>query len=122
MTDTCSFSLPGTTTSVDPVTDWETQTPGASLYAGKCRLRMAGNVSGSTQRQVVVDYVAASNPTLSVPVSAPTLPVGAVGSITAVDPSDPAGHLRLGLRMRVTGRVLGTEMTAQRVTVEVVTG
>jgi hypothetical protein len=50
------------------------------------------------------------------------VPVGAIVLITGVPADDPAGHLRLGLRLRVAGLVLGTDMTAQRVTVEAVTG
>ena len=123
MRDTCSItvlsSVPGT---IDPLTGLESVTDGAALYSGPCRLRMAGTVSGSTARDVAGDRVTTSTPTLSVPVSAPRVPVGAVAVITGVPADDPAGHLRLGLRLRVTGLVLGTDMTAQRVTVEAVTG
>jgi hypothetical protein len=83
---------------------------------------MGGTVAGSAQATVAGDRVSTSTPTLSLPVSAPRLPVGAVAVITGVPGDDSAGHLRLGLRVRVVGLVLGTDMTAQRVTVEAVTG
>jgi hypothetical protein len=83
---------------------------------------MGGTVAGSSQATVAGDRVSTSTPTLSLPVSAPQVPVGAVVVITAVPADDPAGHLRLGLRLRVVGLVLGTDMTAQRLTVEAVTG
>ena len=121
MRDTCSFSTPGSPGVIDPVTGWQPPSAGTLVYSGKCRFRMVGRVGAKSEQQVVADLVALSDPILSVPLSAPQLPVGAVGSITAVDPDDPAGHLRLGLRMRVIGQIFGTDMTAQRVTVEVVT-
>jgi hypothetical protein len=83
---------------------------------------MAGTISGSSAREVAGDRVSTSSPTLSVPVTAPRIPVGAIVKITGVPADDPAGHLRLNLRLRVTGLVIGTDMTAQRVTVEAVTG
>jgi hypothetical protein len=83
---------------------------------------MAGTISGSSARDVAGDRVSTSSPTLSVPVTAPRIPVGAIVLITGVPVDDPAGHLRLNLRLRVTGLVIGTDMTAQRVTVEAVTG
>jgi hypothetical protein len=83
---------------------------------------MGGTVAGSTSRDVAGDRVSTSTPTLSVPVTAPRLPVGAIIKITGVPVDDPAGHLRLGLRLRVVGLVIGTDMSAQRVTVEAVTG
>lgn len=123
MRDTCAVSAPSTLSgSIDPATGLESVTPGASIYSGPCRLRMAGNISGSNARDVAGDRVSTSTPMLSVPVSAPRIPVGAVVTITDVPDDDPAGHLRLGLRLRVIGQVLGTDMTAQRVTVEAVTG
>lgn len=116
---TVPSSAPGT---VDPGTGLETDAAGTPLYDGVCRLRMAGTISGSSSREVSGDRVSTSSPTLSVPVTAPRFPVGAIVKITGVPADDPAGHLRLGLRLRVTGLVLGTDMTAQRVTVEAVTG
>ena len=71
---------------------------------------MGGTVSGSSSREVGEDRVFMSQPILSVPISAPTIPVGAVAVLGS------------GLRTRVVGRVLNTQATAQRVTVEVVTG
>jgi hypothetical protein len=123
MRDTCAVTLPSSGPgTVDPGTGLEIDTPGALVYSGMCRLRMAGTISGSSARDVAGDRVSTSSPTLSVPVTAPRLPVGAIILITGVPADDPAGHLRLGLRLRVTGLVLGTDMTAQRVTVEAVTG
>jgi hypothetical protein len=123
MRDTCTVTVPsaggGT---VDPGTGLETDAAGALLYSGVCRLRMAGTISGSSAREVAGDRVSTSSPTLSVPVTAPRIPVGAIVVITGVPADDPAGHLRLNLRLRVTGLVIGTDMTAQRVTVEAVTG
>jgi hypothetical protein len=123
MRDTCSVTVPSSAPgTVDPGTGLETDAAGTALYSGECRLRMAGTISGSSAREVAGDRVSTSSPTLSVPVTAPRLPVGAIILITGVPADDPAGHLRLGLRLRVTGLVLGTDMTAQRVTVEAVTG
>lgn len=123
MRDTCSVTVPSSDPgSVDPGTGLETGAAGTLLYSGMCRLRMAGTISGSSARDVAGDRVSTSSPTLSVPVTAPRVPVGAIVLITGVPADDPAGHLRLGLRLRVAGLVLGTDMTAQRVTVEAVTG
>lgn len=123
MRDSCTITVPSTTAgTVDPVTGLETDAAGTLLYSGVCRLRMSGTVAGSSSRDVSGDRVSTSTPTLSVPVTAARVPVGAVVLITAVPADDPAGHLRLGMRFRVTGLVLGTDMSAQRVTVEAVTG
>jgi hypothetical protein len=123
MRDSCTIRARGTSTGdVDPVTGVEVTVPGALLYSGKCRLRMSGMVSGSSSSQVAGDQVTVSSPVLSIPVSAPRIPVSSIVEITGVPLDDPAGHLRLGLRAPVTGLVLGTDMTAQRVTVEAVTG
>jgi hypothetical protein len=125
MRDTCTVTMPSLGPgSVDPGTGLETDTPGALVYSGRCRLRMAGKVatSGTSTAAVAGDQVVTSTPMLHVPVSAPRLPVGAIVKITGVPADDPAGHLRLWLRLRVVGLVIGTDMTAQRVTVEAVTG
>jgi hypothetical protein len=123
MRDSCTVTVPSSVAgSLDPDTWLETTTAGALLYTGACRLRMGGTVAGSSQATVAGDRVSTSTPTLSLPVSAPRVPVGAVVVITDVPADDPAGHLRLGLRLRVVGLVLGTDMTAQRLTVEAVTG
>jgi hypothetical protein len=123
MRDTCTVTVPSSAPgTVDPGTGLESDAAGTALYSGVCRLRMAGTISGSSARDVAGDRVSTSSPTLSVPVTAPRLPVGAIILITGVPADDPAGHLRLGLRLRVTGLVIGTDMTAQRVTVEAVTG
>lgn len=122
MRDTCAVAEPGAGGAIDPDTWLPTEVAGALIYSGRCRLRMAGNVVGTTSREVAGDRVSTSSPTLSVPVWAPRLPVGAVVLITGVPADDPAGHLRLGLRLRVIALVLGTDMSAQRVTVEAVTG
>ena len=107
---------------LDPDTGWPTNPAGATVYTGKCRFRMSGAVAGNSARDVAGDRVQASQPTLSVPVSAPIVPVGSVATVTSVPADDPAAHLWLGLRMKVIGRVLGSDMTAQRLLVEVVTG
>lgn len=123
MRDTCSVAVPSTTQgTIDPDTGLETDAAPTVLYTGRCRLRMAGTISGASARDVAGDRVATSSPTLSVPVSAPRLPVGAIVTITAVPADDPAGHLRQGFRARVSGLLLGTDVTAQRVQVEAVTG
>ena len=123
MRDTCLVTRLSTTTSVlDPDTGLPATVAATTVYSGVCRLRMAAAVSGSASRSVAGDDVATSAPTLSVPVSAARLVPGDVVTITGVPEFDPAGHLRLGLRLRVTGVVLGTDMTAQRVTVQAVTG
>jgi hypothetical protein len=123
MRDRCTVTLPadggGT---VDPGTGLETDTAGTLVYSGPFRLRMAGNISGSSARDVAGDRVSTSSPTASFPLSAPRIPVGAIVVVTGVPADDPAGHLRSGLRLRVTGLVLNTDSSAQRVTVEAVTG
>ena len=120
---TCQIVTPsGTSGALDPVTGWPTNPVGTTVYSGKCRFRMSGAVAGNSARDVAGDRVQASQPTLSVPVSASMIPVGSVATITAVPADDPAAHLWLGLRMKVIGRVLGSDMTAQRLLVEVVTG
>jgi hypothetical protein len=123
MRDTCTVTVPaiggGT---VDPGTGLETDAAGTLIYSGPFRLRMAGTISGSSSRDVAGDRVSTSSPTASFPLSAPRIPVSAIVVCTGVPADDPAGHLRLGLRLRATGLVLGTDMTAQRVTVEAVTG
>lgn len=124
MRDTCRAFIEGQASSgvLDESTWLPVENPDSDIYSGPCRLRMGGTVAGSSAADVVGISVATSTPTLSVPISAPRLPVGAVVLITAVPADDPAGHLRLGLRLRVVGQVLGTDMTAQRLTVEAVTG
>ena len=111
MTDTCTITVPssGVGTPLDP-TGWPTNPAGAQVYSGKCRLRMGGTVSGSSSRAVAADRVFMSQPVLSLPISAPVIPVGAL----VVTGS--------GIRAKVVGQILGSQMTAQRVTVEVVTG
>lgn len=123
MRDTCTVTVPSTTQgTIDPNTGLETDAAPTTLYTGKCRLRMSGTVSGSTARDVAGDRVSTSAPTLSVPISAPRLPLGAIVTVTNVPADDPAGHLRLGVRARVSGLLIGTDMTAQRVQIEAVTG
>ena len=123
MRDRCTVTLPSSGGGVvDPGTGLETDAAGTVIYSGPFRLRMSGTVAGSSARDVAGDYVYTSTPTASFPVSAPRIPVGAIVVVDGVPADDPAGHLRLGLRLRVTGLVIGTDMTAQRVTVEAVTG
>lgn len=124
MRDTCRISAPSTGGSIDPDTWLPSGSAGAEIYSGPCRLRMMGRASTAGQSSVAVagDQVVMSAPLLSVPTSAPRIPVGAVVLMTGVPADDPAGHLRLGLRLRVTGIIFGTDMTAQRVAVETVTG
>ena len=123
MRDTCTITVPSVVAgTVDPVTGLESETAGTVLYSGVCRLRMGGTVSGSATVNVAGDRVSVSTPTLSVPVGAARVPIGAIAVITGVPADDPAGGLRLGLRVRVTGLVLNTDSSAQRVTVEAVTG
>lgn len=119
---TCQATVPSTGQGGLDGTGWPTNPAGTVIYTGKCRFRMGGTVSGSSSRDVAEDRVFTSQPILSVPVTAAALPVGAVVKITAVPADDPGAHLWLDMRMRVVGRVLGGDMTAQRVTVEVVTG
>jgi hypothetical protein len=95
---------------------------GEPFWSGPCRLRTGGNVAGGADRAVGGDQVAISKPTLSVPVSAPRLPIDAVVVIDAVPADDPAGALRLNLRMRVTGPIVQTDATAQRLQVEIDNG
>lgn len=116
MTDTCTITVPSSGAgSLDP-TGWPTNPAGTVIYSpsspekGKCRLRMGGTVSGSSSRAVAADRVFMSQPVLSLPISAPVIPVGAL----VVTGS--------GIRAKVVGQILGSQMTAQRVTVEVVTG
>lgn len=123
MRDTCTVVRPSAVDGpLDPVTGLPTEGTATAVFSGRCRLRMAGTVSGSAARESAGDRAAVSTPVLSVPVVAARLVPGDVATITGVPLDDPAGHLRLGLRLRVTGLVLGTDMTAQRVTVETVTG
>lgn len=119
---TCTVTVPSTGQGALDGTGWPTNPAGTVIYTGKCRFRMSGTVSGTQSRDVAEDRVTVSEPVLSVPVTAAVIPVGAVAVITGVPADDPGAHLWLNLRMRVVGRVLGGEMTAQRVTVEVVTG
>lgn len=118
-TATRQSAAPGT---LDAETGWPTVGAATTVYVGKCRLRMGAAVSGSTSRDVAGDKVSMSQPVLSIPVSAPRLLVGDVVVIDGVPNDDPAGHLRLGIRCRVVGLVLNQDATAQRVTVEAVTG
>lgn len=123
MRDTCRITLPGSSDGpLDPDTGLPVETPGTVIYVGMCRYRTAGGVSASATREVGGDHAAIAFPTLSIPVSAPRIPIGAVPVITGVPPDDPAGHLRLGLRMRVIGQNLATDLTAQRMAIEVVVG
>lgn len=129
MTYTCRVSVPSNVPGPPDETGWRTNPVGSVIYGpdtpilkGKCRFRMGGTISGSSSRDVGEDRTFTSSPILSVPVSAPLIPVGAVAEIVGVPADDPAAHLWMGLRMRVIGRILVSEMTAQRVTVEVVTG
>jgi Family of unknown function (DUF6093) len=121
MRDTCTVTAPGTSGELNAATGLPSHTAGAVIYAGKYRLRTPGTGSPS-DRQVSGDRVALSTPTAFFPVSAPPIPVGAIITCTAVPADDAGGHLRLGRRVRVTGLILGTDMTAQRVQVEAVTG
>lgn len=125
MRDTCrAVTLPSGDIPIDP--DTGLPPPGAVtlVYEGPCRLRMIGRAAtaGQGSSNVAGDVVFTSTPLLHVPVSAPRVPVGAVVFITDVPADDPAGHLRLGLRFRVTGVTVGTDVSAQRLSVETVTG
>lgn len=123
MTDVCVVSRPSLASGeLDPDTWLPADTVESVVYEGVCRFRMPGTVSASRTREVSGDMPALSEPVLSVPIGSARLAVGDVAVITAVPDDDPGGHLRLGLRMRVIGLVLGTHMTSQRVTVQVVTG
>lgn len=130
MRDTCTVTVPSSEPgAIDPVTWLETTTAGTVIYGpdiaphyGMYRLRMGGTVAGSASTSVAGDRVSTSTPTASFPISAPAIPVGAIVVCVAVPADDPGGHLRLGRRVRTTGLVLGTDMTAQRLTVEAVTG
>ena len=120
---TCQITVPSSSPGpLDPDTGWPTNPAGATVYTGKCRFRMSGAVAGNSSRDVAGDRMQTSQPTLSIPVSAAAVPVGSVATVTAVPADDPAAHLWAGLRMKVIGRVLGSDMTAQRLLVEVVTG
>lgn len=121
MRDTCSVSAPGSSGDLNATTGLPSETAGGVIYTGKYRMRTPGSGSPS-DRTVSGDRVPVSTPIASFPVSAPKIPVGSIVTCTAVPPDDPAGHLRLGRRVRVTGLVLGTDQTAQRVQVEAVTG
>lgn len=125
MRDTCTVSAPSAGGgAIDPNTWLPTGSAGAPIYSGRCRLRMMGRTSNAGQGSVAVagDQVVTSAPMLSVPLSAPRIPVGAVVVMSSVSDLDAGAHLRAGLRLRVTGVFLGTDLTSQRVAVEAVTG
>lgn len=125
MRDTCRVSvLSGSDGPLDPDTGLPVSGAAQVVYEGPCRLRMLGRAatSGQGSTQVAGDVVVTSTPMLHLPVSAPHVPVGAVVVITGVPTDDPAGHLRLGQRLRVTGLTFGTDVTSQRVALETVTG
>lgn len=119
MRDTCVIRTFASDGEVDPDTGRATSTA-TTVYTGKCRLRMPAG--WAQQRDVAGDHTSISMPTLSIPVSAPLIPIGAVVTVTAVPTGDPAGHLRLGRRFRVLGQMVSTDSTAQRMTIEAATG
>jgi hypothetical protein len=118
----CRVTVPSDTPGPPDETGWPTIPAGTVIYTGRFRFRQAGTIAGSANRDVAQDQVFLSSPVASFPVSAPIIPVGAVVEVTEVPADDPAAHLWVGVRMRVVGRVMNSDMTAQRVTVEVVTG
>jgi Family of unknown function (DUF6093) len=123
MRDTCRITVAGSSDGpLDPDTGLPVDVPGAVLYVGKCRYRTAGGVSAFATREVGGDHAALAYPTLSIPVSAPRIPIAAIAAIFAVPDDDPGGHLRLNLRMRIIGQNLATDLTAQRMAIEVVVG
>lgn len=116
MEDSCSIRVAGTRTGTDPSTGRDLLSPGVQVYAGPCRVQLPGSqedVRRGGDRSWTVQRL-----TLSVPMSAPTVPVGAVVEMTATT-------LDLGLvgrRYRVVESFAKTHATARRLSCEEVTG
>lgn len=117
MVDTVTFTDDDGSTTFDPTTGQYVTTAGTVLYTGRCQVQVAA----PNPRDITVgdQEIVAEQVIVKVPVSAPAIPLGSVGVITAVaDISDPS---LVGRRYRVTGSHAKTYATARRLPCELIT-
>ena len=119
MTDTVSWTrrgAPVTPVVIDPVTGLPSKNPDVAVFAGPCRRfsRLLPRKSGATSS--AGDEVTTETTFAEIPLSAPSLKVGDVGTITASQytPGD------VGLVLRVVNLVQGSQALRQRALVEAV--
>lgn len=116
MVDTCTIAEPATET-FDPDTGDYTTTPGAILYAGKCRVQVSDSI-GTDGEAVGEQLVVSEKVTVSIPASADPVPINSVVTITAVA---DVSTVAVGATYRVTGSHAGSHKTARRLPCEMVT-
>ena len=115
MADSCTIGEAGEQEYVDGA---YVTTPGAAVYSGKCQVQVTDSVTmqGDTVGDVEVTL---ERVTIKIPVSAPSVPIDSIVTITAVsDVSDPA---LVGRTYRVTGSHAKTYATARRLPCVLVT-
>ena len=117
MTDTCTITSDDTTTTFDPNTGTYTETPGTTIYTGKCRVQVTDSVT-TTGENVGEQLVITERVTISIPVSADPVPINSVVTITAVA---DISTVAVGAKYRVTGSHAATHKTARRLPCELVT-
>jgi hypothetical protein len=118
MTDSCVITRAGDVgVDRDPVTGAFIPATDSPVYSGACRLktvRTANPIAG----QLAGDFPVTSNATISIPIGAALLQNRDVAVITASE-FEP---WNVGKRFRVTTPNLGSQRTADRWQVEVITG
>ena len=119
MTDTVRWvraGAPVVPVVIDPVTGLPTRNPDVTVFSGPCRRysRLLPRKSGAAQS--AGDFVTTAVTFAEIPLSAPALRVGDVGTVTATadNPND------VGLVLRIVNLVQSTQSLRQRALVEAV--
>lgn len=112
MTDTCTI----TRGAASPVLNESTgkyDTPGSTVYSGKCRVRSAGNV-GSQGRDAGDAFAIVARPTISVPVGSASFVTGDLVTLTDA----PLNPQLVGARFKVLSVSDQSQPTALRLECE----
>lgn len=119
MTDSCTITRAGTAdpdAQPDPDTGLYPVPADATVYAGKCSIRVPGTVSASRSHESAGDEAVMLTAILSVPALAPLIKIGDVISFT----SSAYNPRLVGQKWSVAGMIPGSRQTAQKVSVSVV--
>lgn len=117
MVDACTITR-GPTKVFNPSTHVVTTTGGTAVYSGKCRLRspMAKSTGGDKVTDLGGKPISIVDHLLSVPVTATTVQIDDIVTITA----SALGGETVGLTLRVVGVAQGSHLTARRLVCEAV--
>lgn len=115
MVDTCTINAKGTR---EWVNDAYVNTPGAELYSGQCQVQVLDSVTVQTEN-VGEQLAVTERVMVKIPITAPSVAIDSVVTITAVDAASDSALV--DRTYRVTGSHAKTYATARRLPCELVT-